>query len=98
MASWTCTVGLVLLTAAGPPPVPESAADAVTLRDGSVVLGQVIEPAPRGALALLVRRAWAEEKLPEFVKRWQDAEAPSLRQAVRQRRERLLAWRRDRGP
>ena len=81
MVSWTLTVGLALLAADGPPSMTETAADAVTLREGAVVLGQVGEPAPRGALAILVRRSWAEDKLADRAKRWQEAEAPICAEA-----------------
>ncbi len=44
---------------------PSSAADRITLRDGSVVLGVVnaTTPGPRGAVEFLVRREWAEKAL-----------------------------------
>src|SRR5205823_1555355 len=84
--------GLVSLA----PAEPATAADAVTLRDGRVVLGQVVEPAPRGKVILLVRRAWAEAHVPDLLKRWEAAEAPSIKQARGQRRQRLEDWRRDR--
>ncbi len=93
MASGLILIGLAALAAGHP---PETAADAVTLRDGSVVLGQVVEPSPRGMLTVLVRRAWAEAKLPGRAARWEEAEAPTLRRARTARRERLAAWKRDR--
>src|SRR5437764_7511874 len=96
MASWLLAVSFALL-GADPSPAPETSADAVTLRDGTVVLGQVADPAPRGTLAILVRRQWAEEAVPEWARRWREAELPALRQARRQFRERLGAWRRERG-
>src|SRR5438045_1815011 len=77
---------------------PETAADAVTLRDGRVVLGQVVEPAPRGKLVVVVRRDWAEAHLADLARRWQAAEAPGLKRARDQRLMRLEAWRRERGP
>src|SRR3954447_12032521 len=77
---------------------PTSAADSVTLRDGTVVLGQVVEPAPRGTLLLLVRRAWAEAQVPDWAERWQEAEASRVELARSRRRERLSAWRRQRRP
>jgi hypothetical protein len=87
-------VGLATVMA----PEPTSAADSVTLRDGTVVLGQVVEPAPRGTLRLLVRRAWAQGHLPDWARRWQEAEAPRVERARIQRRERLSAWQRGRRP
>ena len=75
---------------------PASAADAVTLRDGQIALGQVVEPAPRGKVVLLIRREWVSTHLPDWAKRWQDAETPWVRRARRERRDRLTAWRRER--
>jgi hypothetical protein len=82
----------VLLGAAN----PESAADAIVLRDGRVLLGQVIASPPRGKVVVLVRRAWAEKNLPDMAKRWEAAQAPSMKRARDQRRIRLEAWRKDR--
>ena len=84
---------------AGPPPVPAAgvAADAVTLRDGKVVLGQVLEsPDRRAPVPVLVRRAWAAAHLPERLAAWEKAEGPAVEQAESLRRGRLAAWRRDR--
>ncbi len=80
------------------PPVTASAvADAITWRDGKVLLGQVVEsPDRRGPIVVLVRRAWAEANLPDRAAAWAKAEAPTIRQAEGLRRERLLAWRRSR--
>ena len=78
------------------PALPETAADVATFRDGSVVLGQVLESPVRGTLVMLVRRDWAKKKKPEAVKQWQAAEAPTLRRAVTARKDRLNAWRQER--
>jgi hypothetical protein len=77
---------------------PASAADRITLRDGSVVLGVVnaTTPGPRGFVEFLVRRDWAEESLNSHVKQWDRSTAPIIRKAVAERRQRLEAWRRDR--
>ncbi len=77
---------------------PSSAADRITLRDGSTVLGVVnaTTPGPRGSVEFLVRRDWAEKALQAHAKQWDRASAPSLRLAATQRRKRLEAWRRDR--
>src|SRR5947209_1469576 len=83
--------------AAAPASAPETAADVVTLRDGKSLLGQVVEPTVRGSVVVLVRRAWAEANLPDWSARWQSAEAAALRRARSQRRDRLSAWRRERG-
>ena len=72
-------------------------ADVVTLRDGVVVLGQVLEsPDRRAPVPMLVRRAWAAANLPERLAAWEKAEAPANKQAEAFRRARLAAWRRDR--
>lgn len=89
---------LAVLAAADAPARVETAADTVTLRDGQVVLGQVVDPAPRGSLSLLVRRAWADAEVPEWSARWKVAETAALRRARTQRRDRLEAWRTDRAP
>ncbi len=74
----------------------DSAADVVTLRDGKVLLGQVVEPAPRGKLVVIVRRAWAEKALATRFKTWQTIEAPSLKRSRSERLARLEAWKRER--
>src|SRR3954454_7861655 len=89
---------LVALTVGGDSPPSETAADEITLRDGKVLLGQVVEPAPRGTLSVVVRRSWAESELPDWYARWKNAEAPSIRRARSQRLERLTTWRRNRAP
>lgn len=81
---------------APPPAASASAADVVTLRDGKLALGQVVEPAPRGKVVLIIRRAWAQEHLPDWLKKWEAAEAAWAPKARRERRERLLAWKRER--
>lgn len=87
-------LGLVgALLVAAPPATP---ADAVTLRDGKVVLGQVVEPAPPGRVAVIVRRAWAKKNLPERFRAWESVEAPTIKRARQERLKRLEAWWRDR--
>jgi len=88
---------------AAPKPAPKKeapkdpiGADEIALRDGKVLLGQVYDPSPRGMYLVLVRRAWAEANLPGWAARWKLAEAESSRGAEAQRRDRLVAWRRDR--
>jgi hypothetical protein len=75
-----------------------SAADRITLRDGSIVLGLVTAttPGPRGSVEFLVRREWAEKAVKEHAKKWDRATAGGTRAAVEQRRKRLEAWRHDR--
>jgi hypothetical protein len=75
---------------------PATAADVVTLKDGTTVLGQVANPADRGKLVMVVRRAWADEHLPERAKAWRAFEAPWLERARTERLRRLEAWRRER--
>ena len=76
--------------------VPETAADAITLRDGKIILGQVAEPSPKGKLLVIVRRSWAEKALPDRFRAWKTAEAPTLKRAKAERMTRLEAWKRDR--
>lgn len=84
-----------LILVAALTPSAASAADAVTLRDGKVVLGQWVEPAPRGKVAMIVRRAWAETAMPDRLKAWQAAEAPWIKRARTERVARLEAWKRE---
>ena len=93
MGLWVMLAAAAL--GAGPGP---SAADAVTLKDGAVVLGQVVEPSPRGRLTFLVRRSWADARLPVQAAKWRAAEAPMLKRARAQRVERLKSWKRERVP
>jgi len=82
------------------PPAPETAADVMTLRDGSVVKGLVISVSagPRGSAEFLVRRAWAEQALKKHLQDWDRSTAGTTRQALKERRYRLEAWRRERRP
>lgn len=85
------------LALAGADKRDDATADAVTLRDGKVVLGELIDSSPKaGTLSMVVRRAWAREYVPAWADKWEAAEAPGVRRAAAQRRERLDAWRRDR--
>ncbi len=95
MTAATCLVGLAMI-AQGPPRVA-TAAESVTLRDGKVILGQLVDSADRrGPLVMLVRREWAARNLPDRAAAWEKAEAPIVARAEAQRRDRLAAWRRDR--
>ncbi len=73
------------------------AADSVVLRDGSTLVGSLVELAPRGQTQLVVRKDWAAAHVPELLKRWDLAEAHAAQAAQRQRKDRLEAWRKDRG-
>ncbi len=86
-------LGLILIAVADD---RATAADAIEIGGGRVVLGQLVEPIPRGKVALVVRRRWAEENLPDLSRRWLAAERPGRERALRQRRDRLIAWRRER--
>ena len=74
----------------------ETAADAVTLKDGKVILGQVVDSDRRGPLLVIVRRDWAAKNLPDRLAAWEKAEGPTVQRAEAQHRDRLAAWRRDR--
>lgn len=89
-----------LLSAAQSAPNRATAADRITLRDGSVVLGLVTSSAsgPRASVEVLVRREWAEANLKDWAKKWDRSLEAGSRLAARQRHDRLTAWRRDRAP
>ncbi len=89
-------VGFGSIAQGAPALTPVTAADALTFRDGKVVLGQVLDSDRRGPLLVLVRRAWADAHLPDRAAAWRKAEGPMVQRAIAQRRERLAAWRRDR--
>jgi hypothetical protein len=76
-----------------------TAADRITLRDGSVVLGLVtaVSGGPHGGIELLVRRDWVEKKLSAWSKKWMRASDAGARSAVLQRSQRLQNWARERG-
>jgi hypothetical protein len=73
-----------------------SAADVMTLRDGRAVLGQVVDSAERGRVAMIVGREWAREHQPERLKAWEAAEARTVERARRERLGRLRSWERER--
>ncbi|WP_406695593.1 hypothetical protein V5E97_31750 [Singulisphaera sp. Ch08] len=70
--------------------------DSITLRDGTELLGQVIEPSPKGTLIVLARRDWVRANLPDRIEGWEADERAATVAATRQRRERLAAWREER--
>jgi hypothetical protein len=101
MIGTTLALGLLLLgTERVLADAPTTAADRITLRDGSVVLGVVsaTTPGPRGSVEFFVRREWAEKALTSHAKQWDRSIAKTVRKAVEDRRKRLEAWRRDRAP
>jgi hypothetical protein len=83
-------LGVILLAQ---PPGPATAADAVTFRDGRILLGQVLDAAPRKPLRVAVRRDWARAHLPDRAALWEKAEASTSARAREQRLARLTAWR-----
>ena len=53
------------LALAGAEKRDDATADAVTLRDGKIVFGELIDSSPKaGTLSMVVRRAWAREARP----------------------------------
>jgi hypothetical protein len=98
MSSSSLILSLLIVSQPRPAlqPVPDTAADVVTLRDGTVVLGQAAESPPRGLFLMYVRRDWAEVNLPEQAKRWEAAAALELTRARQARRDRLAAWKQER--
>lgn len=77
-------------------PKDPTGADAIVLRDGKTLLGQIYEPSPKGTYLVLVRRAWADANLPTWSEKWKSGEKEAAEAAAKQRRERLAIWRRDR--
>jgi hypothetical protein len=74
----------------------KSAADRIVLRGGKELFGQVDESSPNAGPTILARRELVRTTLPDWAKRWEDAEREAFVGAVRQHRERLADWRRDR--
>jgi hypothetical protein len=98
MSPFALAIALVVLTPNEAADVPSSVVDRVTLSDGSVVLGEILEPPPaRGMTAMIVRRAWVREHVPAQAARWEAAERGAVKRAIQQRRTRLKAWRTLRG-
>lgn len=88
-----CAYGVVVLALADG---AGSAADVVTLNDGTVLNGQVVGGAGFGGRTVLVRRDWARGNAPEWLGRWERQEAPKVLHGRRERKARLIAWRRER--
>jgi hypothetical protein len=85
---------LAVSVGAGP---PDTAAESLTLRDGTVLLGQFAEGAPGGPrVRMYVRRAWAEAHAPEKARVWDEAQKRDAPRAVRERVRRLEEWREER--
>ncbi len=98
MVAHILLVGLVLAGADGQGGAAGAAADKLTLRDGSAVLGLVTAttPGPRGSVDFVVRRSWAEKLQPKHSREWERTSAAATRQAIADRRRRLETWRRER--
>jgi hypothetical protein len=75
---------------------PAAASDRIALKDGAVVLGQVVNQNERGKLVFVVRRAWADARVPEQSKAWRAYETPWLKRARAERLRRLQTWREQR--
>jgi hypothetical protein len=74
----------------------KTVADRIVLRDGKNLLGQLVESSNDGFLTVVVRRDLVKKTLPNWAGPWEAAEKESIAAALQQRRERLVAWRRDR--
>lgn len=100
MMARSMVLGLVLVVFAASAAWAATAADEITLRDGSVVKGLVTSATTgaRGSVEFVVRRAWAEKTLGHHLKNWDRSTAAATRLAIGQRRKRLEAWRRERAP
>ena len=71
---------------------PPGLTDRITLKDGSVILGEVFNPSDHGKLILILQRSWAGKKIPDRKKAWEELEKPYLQRATRERLARLEAW------
>jgi hypothetical protein len=93
-------LGLSLVGLDGPDPsMPATAADRVTLRDGSVVLGLVTSTTAGqrgGSVEFLVRRAWAEKNVDQQMRLWNRSNVATTNLANGQRQKRLETWKRER--
>ena len=59
---------------------PATVGDTIVLRDGRLIVGQVMDPAPRaGGAAILVVRLRAEHDWPDLVKRSEEANRLQIR-------------------
>ncbi len=79
----------------GPASPDDRVADQVVLRDGSVVLCQVL-PNHSDRVHMIVRRAWVEKRLPERAAAWLHQDRLSRQRALVDRAQRLRQWRQER--
>ncbi len=112
MVVWTIALTVSFASQVDPKAAPKgpkfapskTAAEVVTLRDGTTILGQIVEtPPPKKGHAnatqpilMVVRRAWGEVHQKERLSSWERSDAQKLRQVEKQRKERLVRWRRER--
>src|SRR6516165_4975865 len=87
---------LILATVAIVLGAADQVADTVTLRDGSILLGEVADSVPGGHTTVIVRRSWARDHVAERARRWESAEKPGVEWARKLLRERLTVWRKER--
>jgi hypothetical protein len=92
----TMFLGLAILSLVPPSEPSTASADSLTLKDGKILLGQVLDSERRGPLLVLVRRDWASKNLPDHLASWEKLETPITKRAETLRRHRLEAWKRDR--
>ncbi len=76
----------------------KSVADRIVLRDRKELFGQVDDSSTDTVLTVLARREMVRKTLPDWSKKWEDAERGMIVAALRQRRDRLAIWRRERPP
>jgi hypothetical protein len=78
-------------------PADAPVVDRIALKGGGELLGQVEGSTPDGGLGVLARRSWARANLPDRMPRWEAEESKSSELAACVRRDRLSAWRAERG-
>jgi hypothetical protein len=74
----------------------DTVADLIILRDGKHLLGQLVDLPNDGLVTILARRDLVRKTLPTWAGAWEAAEKNTIAAALKQRHERLAAWRRER--